>query len=313
MKTPGTPKKIHRKNSSEKVQEHFKNNSVAQKSGTQKNPSDKKAQTKKSLTSWGGVSEWYGDVVADSDSYQVRVIEPNLTRLLGDVTKTKILDLACGEGFFARSLRARGADVIGCDVAPELVELAKQKDKTGVYVVAESHSLSKYADKTFDTIICILALQNIEKLKETCHEASRLLKFGGRFVFVLNHPSFRNPKHSDWYYSDELKIQGRVSYEYMSEKKTKIDMTPGERDTNKKKYTYSFHRPLQTYIKLLSKAGFSIVGLEEWVSHKKSEKGPRAAAEDKARHEIPMFLSIECTKIASTGDATGLFLDRCEE
>lgn len=296
MKTLGIPKKQHRKNSSNKVQERFKSKSVAQKPGTEKNASEKKTQTQKSLTSWGGVSDWYGDVVADADSYQVRVIEPNLTRVLGDVTKTKILDLACGEGFFARALRACGADVTGADVAPELVELAKQKDKTGTYVVAESHSLSKYADKTFDTIICILALQNIEKLKETYVEASRLLKSGGRFVCVLNHPSFRNPQHSDWYYSDELKIQGRVSYEYMSEKKIKIDMTPGERDTNKKKYTYSFHRPLQTYIKLLAKSGFAVTGLEEWISHKKSEKGARAEAENKARHEIPMFLCIEAVK-----------------
>ncbi|MEN9852570.1 MAG: hypothetical protein RI996_513 [Candidatus Parcubacteria bacterium] len=296
MKTPGTPKKQHRKNSSNKVQEYYKNSAALQKPEGLKRASEKNPQTQKSLTSWGGVSDWYGNVVADTDSYQVCVIEPQLNRLLGDVAKTKILDLACGEGFFTRSLGARGADVVGADVAPELVELAKQKDKTGTYVVAESHLLSKYADKTFDIIICILALQNIEKLKETYHEAARLLKTGGRFICVLNHPSFRNPKHSDWYYSDELKIQGRVSYEYMSEKKIKIDMTPGERDTNKKKYTYSFHRPLQTYIKLLSKSGFVVVGLEEWISHKKSQKGTRGEAENKARHEIPMFLCVEARK-----------------
>jgi ubiquinone/menaquinone biosynthesis C-methylase UbiE len=295
MKIPGTPKKQHRKSSSKVAQEKY----IVSKSGATKVPLiknvDKLPPTNK--TSWGSVSDWYGGVVTDSDSYQARVIEPNLLRIVGSEKKYKILDLACGEGYFSRSLQSAGHEIIGADVSPELVTQAKQKDKTGTYVVAESHSLAKYADKTFDVVIYVLALQNIEKLKETFIESSRLLKSGGRFVCVLNHPSFRNPKQSDWEYSDSHKAQGRIVYEYMSEKKIKIDMTPGQIDTNKKKFTYSFHRPLQTYIKLLSKSGLVVTGLEEWVSHKKSEKGPRAIAEDKARHEIPMFLCIEGKKV----------------
>jgi hypothetical protein len=74
-------------------------------------------------------------------------------------------------------------------------------------------------------------------------------------------------------------------------------MTPGEKDVKKKIKTISFHRPLQYYVKLFAKNGFAITRLEEWISHKKSEKGPRSEAEDKARKEIPMFMCLEVKKL----------------
>ncbi|MFM2357738.1 MAG: hypothetical protein RJA61_475, partial [Candidatus Parcubacteria bacterium] len=48
------------------------------------------------------------------------------------------------------------------------------------------------------------------------------------------------------------------------------------------------------YVKNLANAGFAVVRLEEWISHKKSEVGPRQKAEDKARIEFPLFMCLEC-------------------
>ena len=63
-------------------------------------------------------------------------------------------------------------------------------------------------------------------------------------------------------------------------------------------YTWTFHRPLQAYIKSLASAGLLIDALEEWASHKVSTSGPRAASENVARREIPMFLAIRAIKPA---------------
>ena len=63
-----------------------------------------------------------------------------------------------------------------------------------------------------------------------------------------------------------------------------------------KKYTVSFHRPLQIYFKDLKNTGFLISGFEEWISNKKSQIGPKQKAEDVARKEIPMFAYIEAVK-----------------
>jgi ubiquinone/menaquinone biosynthesis C-methylase UbiE len=150
-------------------------------------------------------------------------------------------------------------------------------------------------DASFDTVVCILALQNIEKLQKTFEEVSRVLKPSGTFIFVLNHPSFRNPRVTHWGYDESQNIQYRRVDEYMSESHHKIDMTPGSHKD--KKYTVSFHRPLQVYVKALNKYGLLISHLEEWVSHRSSEKGPKQKAEDTSRKEIPLFMCIQATKV----------------
>jgi hypothetical protein len=41
--------------------------------------------------------------------------------------------------------------------------------------------------------------------------------------------------------------------------------------------------------------------MEEWPSHKTSTSGPRAAAENTARKEIPMFMAIRAVRVSMTG------------
>jgi hypothetical protein len=50
-------------------------------------------------------------------------------------------------------------------------------------------------------------------------------------------------------------------------------------------------------MKALSKHRFAITRIEEWISHKESEKGPRKEAEDRARKEFPLFLAIEVRRL----------------
>lgn len=39
-------------------------------------------------------------------------------------------------------------------------------------------------------------------------------------------------------------------------------------------------------------AGLRLRGFEEWHSHKQSQPGPRARAENRARNEFPLFLGM---------------------
>ncbi len=71
-------------------------------------------------------------------------------------------------------------------------------------------------------------------------------------------------------------------------------MHPGKKTRER---TISYNRSLQDISKALRKNGFAITRLEEWISHKSSEKGPRQAAEDTARKEIPLFMLLEVSKI----------------
>jgi hypothetical protein len=64
-------------------------------------------------------------------------------------------------------------------------------------------------------------------------------------------------------------------------------------------YTWTFHKPIEAYVKALRNAGLLVDVLEEWPSHKVSTSGPRAAAENTARKEIPMFLAIRGVKVTA--------------
>lgn len=252
-------------------------------------------------TSWGSVADWYDDLLKEDDTYQAKVILPNLMRLVGPMPGENILDLACGQGFFSRALDATGAKVIGVDISKELIEIAKNENrKSGnhraEFYATPSHQLSMIRSGSVDKIIIVLALQNIEKMKETFEECSRVLRPEGKLFFVLNHPAFRIPKRSSWGFDEAAGVQYRRVDGYLSEAKIEIDMQPGVSAAGKKGVkTVSFHRPLQVYFKHLSKAGFAVTRLEEWDSHRKSEKGKRSEAEDAARREIPLFLCLEAT------------------
>ncbi len=247
-------------------------------------------------TSWGSVSKWYDEhLETNEDTYQAKVIAPNILRLLGQLKGKRVLDVACGQGYFSRLLRDNGGIVSGIDISKELIMYAKRRESDGIeYVVGGADNLSVWKKETFDVALCVLALQNIENLSGVLTEASRVLKPGATFLIVLNHPTFRVPKGSDWGYDESKKIQYRRVEQYLSAKTISITMNPGKKDSAE---TVSFHRSLQDFFKVFHKTGFAVTRLEEWISHKASERGPRQVAEDRARKEIPLFMALELTKM----------------
>lgn len=253
------------------------------------------AQNKKD-TSWKKVAGWYDKTVKDDDSYQKNVISPNLLRWFQDLKGKKVIDVGCGQGFFSRLLTEKGAMVTGIDSGGSLIQIAKSENKHIKFLKADAQNLSFAKAREFDMALCVLSLQNMENLKAVLGEISRVLKPNGKLIAVLNHPAFRIPQSSSWGFDEENKIQYRRIDSYLSPAKIKIDMHPSEKI--KKVYTYSFHHSIQDYMKALSTSSFAIVKLEEWISHRKSETGPRAKAEDTARKEIPVFMAFEAIKVS---------------
>lgn len=269
----------------------------------------------KKPTSWGRVAHWYDEYLQDEDTYQAQVIWPNLKRLLDntmgyyknkrkDTKPLRLLDIACGQGYFSFLAAGMGYKVTGVDISHELIEVAVQKSKAlqtqtkapkdalPSFEVMSASKLARLNDSDFSCAISVLAMQNIKELDQAFAEAKRVLIKDGTFIFIINHPAFRIPQYSDWVFDTTKMQQSRAVAKYMQEATIEIDMNPGQR-TGKRQITYSFHRPMQLFAKLLSKHGFAITRIEEWCSHKKTEAGPRKAAEDLARKEIPLFMCIE--------------------
>lgn len=249
------------------------------------------SREKKLPTSWGVVAQWYNKLLGKEDTFQSSVILPNLMRLLPVQKGEKVLDMACGQGFFSYALAACGAEVTGTDISPELVALAKKNAPPNIaaqFAVAPADKQAPITSGTMDRVLCVLAIQNIENVAGAFAEAHRALRPGGTLHLVLNHPSFRVPKGSSWEWDDRNRQYRRID-KYLSEAQVKIKMKPGDDPSI---VTVSFHHPLQFFVKTLHAAGFDVVDMEEWASHRNSDSGPRAAEENRARNEIPMFMYV---------------------
>ncbi|MCX6739157.1 MAG: class I SAM-dependent methyltransferase [Candidatus Parcubacteria bacterium] len=245
----------------------------------------------KTGTSWDNVSDWYDELLAGSDTYQSKVILPNLLRLVGAKKGMKILDLACGQGFFSEAFVREGVEVIGVDISSNLIKMAKERVRGAKFFVASAEKISFIPDHSIDVVLVTLAIQNIQNISAVFCEVKRVLSPKGKMFLVLNHPSFRIPGASAWGFDEISKKQYRRIDSYLTESKHEIDMHPGKEGNTQK--TVSFHRPLQVYFKVLANNGLAVSRLEEWISHKESGKGPRKEEEDRTRKEFPLFLCLE--------------------
>lgn len=274
-------------------------------------------------TDWSAAAQWYDSLVGDDGSeYHREVVLPGTMKLLGDVGGKKILDVACGQGVLARQLQFHGADVTAFDAADGLIAAARQRQVEAAdggmpptnlirYFVADATQITGLEEGAYDAAACLLAIQNIHPPQAVFTSVARALKPGAAFVVVMMHPAFRSPKATHWgWVSDPTGGGGGVQFrrvdKYLTPRKEPILTHPGKAAHGAEGgegYTWTFHRPLGDYIKFARNAGLMVDALEEWISHKVSDSGPRAPAENLARKEIPMFLALRCVKVG-TGPTT---------
>jgi ubiquinone/menaquinone biosynthesis C-methylase UbiE len=118
-----------------------------------------------------------------------------LMRLIGDPTGKKVIDIACGEGFYTRMIRQQGAaKVTGVDLSENMIELARAseaQEPLGIdYIVADGRELGVVAD--YDLAVAAYFLNHAHdraELNAMCSGIARCLKPGGRFVTVNSNPA----------------------------------------------------------------------------------------------------------------------------
>lgn len=127
--------------------------------------------------------------------YAPALIEPELTKLLGEVRGRRILDAGCGEGQYSRYLASLGARMTGIDGSDKLIRFARERDGSQEieFAVADLMEPLKFADESFDAIISAGVLMSLPVLDPFLAEAHRLLARGGVLTVSVNHPAFSNP------------------------------------------------------------------------------------------------------------------------
>jgi SAM-dependent methyltransferase len=111
-----------------------------------------------------------------------------------------VLDLACGEGYYSRELRHRGAArVVGVDASEGMIWLAREEEARrplGIeYRVQDARAVDGVGE--FDLVVAAYLLNYAatrRDLQAMSSAIGRALKSGGRFVGVNNNPE-HPPEH----------------------------------------------------------------------------------------------------------------------
>jgi ubiquinone/menaquinone biosynthesis C-methylase UbiE len=116
---------------------------------------------------------------------------------LGVKPGLKVLDLGCGDGTTALPAARRGADVLGVDIARNLVEAgnrrAREQGLTNLrFQEGDACNLSELADDTFDLVVSIFGAMFAPKPFDVAKETVRVTRPGGRVVmgnWIPNDPT----------------------------------------------------------------------------------------------------------------------------
>jgi ubiquinone/menaquinone biosynthesis C-methylase UbiE len=103
----------------------------------------------------------------------------------------KAVDFGCGTGRSTRFLQKLGFDVVGVDIAEDMIRKASEIDSEGDYLLVEDGDFSQFEDSAYDLVLSVFTFDNIptmEKKVKNFREIGRLLKSEGRIVNLVSSP-----------------------------------------------------------------------------------------------------------------------------
>jgi SAM-dependent methyltransferase len=106
---------------------------------------------------------------------------------LGITRGVKVLDLGCGDGTTALPAAMRGADVLGVDIASNLVAAGNRRAASlglanSRFQVGDASDLSDLEDDTFDLVLSMFGAMFAPRPFDVAREMVRVTRPGGRIV-----------------------------------------------------------------------------------------------------------------------------------
>jgi SAM-dependent methyltransferase len=120
-----------------------------------------------------------------------------LVASLGNISGMKVLDLGCGDGTTALPEARRGANVLGVDIARNLVDSANERARTENltncrFQQGDATNLNELGDHGFDLVVSIFGAMFAPKPFDVAKEMVRVTRQGGRIVmgnWIPNDPT----------------------------------------------------------------------------------------------------------------------------
>jgi len=221
---------------------------------------------------WDRKAAWWDDYMEEGNDFQRKLIAPAQEKLLDLKKGEQVLEVACGNGNFARRMAHLGAHVTASDVSERFIDLARRRTTENpdmidyrVIDATDSDQLMMLGEGRFDAAVCTMALFDMWTIEPLVTSLSRLLCTGGRFVFSIVHPCF-NSLSATWVTETEdregelvttnsVKISGYIRPKARLARATGVK---GEPEPH-----YGFDRPISLLFSTCFKAGFVLDGIEE--------------------------------------------------
>lgn len=152
-----------------------------------------------------------------------------------------LVDVGCGEGQVARVATTAGMDVVGIDPAHNQVSVATQRAGGPSYAQGSATAMG-LGSAVADMAIACLVFEHIPDVDAALAEVARILKPGGEFLFLLNHPLLQTPG-SGWI--DDQMIDPPELYWRVGPYLEEADVVE---EVEKDVFIRFFHRPLSRYL-----------------------------------------------------------------
>jgi ubiquinone/menaquinone biosynthesis C-methylase UbiE len=226
---------------------------------------------------WNANASWWDTVVGDMDTSHEHILHPAMESLLSIAPGERVLEIACGNGTFARRLAQLGARVLASDFSEDLLEHAQKRTADGTRIeyrlidATDSEQLTSLGERSFDAVVCSMALMDMADIEPLLYALSKLLTPRGRFVFSITHPCFNALRSQTQWIGDE----GVLVKDYIKPAVGDEIAKPGQ----PRRHPF-FHRPLWHLFGICFQAGFVLDGLlepipPEWVQAVQPEKWKR--------------------------------------
>jgi 2-polyprenyl-3-methyl-5-hydroxy-6-metoxy-1,4-benzoquinol methylase len=219
---------------------------------------------------WDRNADFWDERMGEGNSFHNLLIEPAQLEFLNVAGGEVILDLACGNGQFARKLADLGAQIVAVDVSPRMIENAQARSTEYAgrveFRVCDCNNqaqLLALGEARFDRIVSTMALMDMAEIEPLVSAAASLLKPRGSFVFSLLHPCFNSGFSKQGLERHDL--GGELVEEYF----VKVSLysqpatTTGLAMVGQPAPQYYFHRPLTTLFNTFFASGFVLDGLAE--------------------------------------------------
>lgn len=190
---------------------------------------------------------------------KVYCLNPALERHLPEGDGKKILDVGCGDGFYADMCNKKNYEYYGVDLSQDMVDKARSNFPNNNFVQGSCFELSKlFKENSFEVVISSMLFpefENIELFRKALSEIRMVLNIGGTFLLGTAHPSF------DMYLRKYLLKSENVEtdfYSYYDSGKTfKV------RSKNMGVVFEDHHWTFEDYVNELIKEGFEISQIDE--------------------------------------------------